>query len=901
MSGSRAIRRVTALAALVVFVGTTVWMLGQVDPTGEPTTTTTPVVAETTSGASARARVAVPAPEPVPPRAIRVAVKSLDGRPVAGARVELVPGPSESMFLRFDVPSVVAPVAARTSAAGDDAAVVFDDVPAGRWFVVATAPGFARHVLGGVERAGDDVGVDASVALDRGHVFAGTIHSPDGAPASGVAVVLEPVPPTVMWRSDVTCLRTRTAGDGTYRFDGVEPGTYRLWTEVRPGLLVEHERVLVPSLDGLDVALAHGADVEGTLRDAGTGEVIPGARVFAVHRHPAPSSGSPDRTTVLDVGATDGAGRFALHTWRRACTLSGFVVDAEGYAPAPVADDGEGMPGTLGAGQRAAFEVRLRRSVTLTGTVSGPDGPLAGMVVRVTSDAVRNWPRRAGDAGELAWSNRSNPTTSDGRFRLDRLPPGECRLAIFDAVTGDCLDSEDVVLPDERDVVRDVSLRLLRGAYARRVVDAHGEPVAGVEVSADLSTFHSRAVSDAAGQFTLDLLRCPYPTRLRLRRSGWRTTETFDHGGEDGSDLYSFFPFEPVSDLAGAIVRPDGTPVAGTRVALSVGSEENCGSTQSWSGTCEAYTGANGEFRVPITGGPHHWLRIPSSGSLEWFREDEREPGPLRVTLAAPVHVAGVVTTADGGEPVRGALLRCGEDVVAARTDAAGRFVAEIPAGQAHGLRVSADGSLSAPVARGVADVRVTLRPALGVSGAVQLADGTPVPGLEVTVRRLDRRPGDPGTDADTGDDESSAYPTSATDAAGRFVVSGLEPGAYEVAVNDPERFVHTAARAPATAGSTNLLLAVEPAVRLDVKLDLIDHRGPTRPSRVTATPAGRDLPTEIVTTDYHGRVSLAVLRDVEYTIRAEHDGLAPAVRTGIRGGGTTPLRIDLRPAPTPR
>jgi protocatechuate 3,4-dioxygenase beta subunit len=236
-----ATRRGLALAALVAVVGATMLLLRRRDTSGEMPPTTTPVAEGTTAVPVARTRVAAsePEPAPAPAGAIRVAVTSLDGKPVAGARVELVRGPTEDWTWPFTVPSVAALPTEHTSATGDDGAAVLGSVAEGRWFVIATAPGFGRHVLAGVERRDGDTAADAAVALDRGHTFVGTVHDPDGAPAAGIAVVLQAIPPTVAWASDVACLRTRTGGDGAYRLDNVEPGAYRVWTEVWRGFLVE--------------------------------------------------------------------------------------------------------------------------------------------------------------------------------------------------------------------------------------------------------------------------------------------------------------------------------------------------------------------------------------------------------------------------------------------------------------------------------------------------------------------------------------------------------------------------------------------------------------------------------------------------------------------------------------
>ena len=92
-----------------------------------------------------------------------------------------------------------------------------------------------------------------------------------------------------------------------YRFESVEPGVHVLWYSPHEGVFVEEARVLVPSLDGLDVRMARGATIEGTVVDADLGGPVAGARVLATWDIPSRFDGVESNEVLLDVGRTDRA------------------------------------------------------------------------------------------------------------------------------------------------------------------------------------------------------------------------------------------------------------------------------------------------------------------------------------------------------------------------------------------------------------------------------------------------------------------------------------------------------------------------------------------------------------------------------------------------------------------
>jgi hypothetical protein len=437
----------------------------------------------------------------------------------------------------------------------------------------------------------------------------------------------------------------------------------------------------------------------------------------------------------------------------------------------------------------------------------------------------------------------------------------------------------------------------VRGRIRRRVVDADGRPVPDVEVTQRMGPFRSRAVTDAEGWLDLPVLLGPEINWLQFRRPGWCDLTDFvgNEIGEDEQPLPAgIHPFAPVRELAGSVVRADGTPVAGVRVFLDVGFAGVCSSIPHWTGRRETVTGADGSFRVALTSGHDWWLRVPSAG-ITWDDDDASGDKPLRATIEPPVRVAGTAVAEEDGRPLRGALLRNRDGVVVGRSSADGRIATEIEAVSAYGLRLTAEGRVPGPFAGDGPAPVVSLRAAQSIAGAALLADRSPAAGLLVTARRTDvTAPSREDATEDQQDRGDEPAAESVTDAAGRFVLPGLAAGDYEVELSDPSSYAHTA-RVRVSAGSENLVIEAVPGVRLDFEVVLPkDDRGPTRRTRITVVPASQRVPAETTLSDWFGRGSIALRPGIEYTIRVEHPRFPAVELPGIRGGGDAPLRIEL-------
>jgi hypothetical protein len=807
-------------------------------------------------------------PATPPPRVVRVAVKSLDGKPIAGARVQLVRGPSEDLFDDRWEPSVDAPRAEFDAKAEDDGDALVEDVPAGRWYVVAEAPGFARHVVAGLTRGADDAGVDAAVALDPAATFAGTIRDPDGAPAKGIRVFLVE---WGGWPSDASTFRATTAADGSYRFDGVEPGEYGLSYELHAGLVVDAARVLVPSLDGLDVREQRGAEIAGTVKDADTGAAVAGARVHVFQYVDSGISGLSGPTTHLDVGATDHLGRFALRTWHRQALISYFVVDADGYAPGTTDESDVDVDGAVAEGQRVVADLRVRRAATVKGTLSGPDGPLAGFIVRVSpKEESRPLPEHH------PWSC---VTGADGTFRIERVPLGAATIMVIDTVSGVPV-ADEIALDADRagDLEHDVRLEMARVRVTRQVVDTDHQPVPGVDVSQAVGTFRATAKTDAEGRFTMEALSVGRFASVLLRREGFKDTFEFLHIDDD-SDGTPLSPLERPATIAWTVVRPDGTPVGGVRIVDVSGIEGVESSAPLWTGRSETVTASDGTFRLSNASAPHDtWFVVRDADGL-WSGDTEIEND--RMTWPDRTLVTGRAVSADGGAPVAGALLvDATSRFVIARTGADGRFRAEWSHPSWDSLRLECDGWSPAKVASAAGEQRIEMKRSASIAGVVRGADGSPVPGVSVEVRAPD-----------------NAWPylewtsTASTDADGRFVVPGLGAGDWILSVHDASQ-EFAGARATVKSGASDVVLLARPAAKLIVRVVDAEDK-PYGGAGIWVLPDAPNLAPEHGNSYTSEPTEFGVAPDTPYTIRVEQNGRETVERKDVRAGGD-PIRITV-------
>lgn len=242
-------------------------------------------------------------------------------RPLASFRVRGAPRP-----MRFG---------RALQAAGTDGVFRLEGLDEGTWDLRASAPGFvpdgdARVVVPPVE--------PVVLRMTRAVGVSGVVVDLAGAPLPFAEVAAQRAPDRDLITVDGTFRlvgpekRVLAAEDGTFRFEGLVPGTWTLTAEHETARCGErHELQLAPGegAEGLELVVGPGGTVQGTVVD----------------EDGLPVAGAP--VTV------DGSGR----SWNTRTDESGrFVV--ESLRPGPV------TVSAVVAGLRAAREVRLAHGVT---------------------------------------------------------------------------------------------------------------------------------------------------------------------------------------------------------------------------------------------------------------------------------------------------------------------------------------------------------------------------------------------------------------------------------------------------------------------------------------------------------------------------------------------------------
>ncbi len=551
-------------------------------------------------------------------------------------------------------------------------------------------------------------------------------------------------------------------------------------------------------------------------------------------------------------------------------------------------------------GDEREIRVVLKQGATLRGQVldhRGQPVPHAALDYRLhRSDAPRG----------NGFVMRRGQTDAEGRFRLGGLPSlasltlnvrleGQPRVETqvdTSALNGDQPEPVRILLPEPARV-------------EGRVVDAAGQPVAGVLVQCEGTS--ARVVSDAVGRFD-------FPTVLPGRRrvflgavlSGASSPFLELEPGQTVNDLTLRHPGAGIGVLEGQVVEADGAPAGLLYVDVR--------STSDTGLTARALTDAGGRFRLE---------RVPlgtytlSAGSRP-ITATIGDSGVALVTIPRPAAkpsyvLRGVIVDPDG-KPVDFASVRIafpedGEHTARGQTVAmGGRFSTRVEgtprelrlritnARDARGQRVNhapASVLVPSPVE---GPVLVALQPALRLRGRVLEADGRPIPGLPITLTKQVLSPGGRGL---------YIPPIQArTDEEGRFDVPGLGSEAYAVGFPYSQVWIPPEAIV-ARAGEGELEIRLQ---RWQQLATLVTAPGgaPVEGCRVEAYVLGEGRPrgTQAAMTNAEGRAEHPHLRpgdELMLRVLPPHPGegavadLCGVYKEGVSPGGE-PVQIQLGP-----
>lgn len=365
----------------------------------------------------------------------------------------------------------------------DDGRFTLEDVSAGTWDVEVRAAGYPPARVAGVtvEEGADTPDVD--VRLTRGAAVSGRVlEAASGRPVAEASVRAEVQGGGGFFRPTSTTAEAVSDGDGRFRIDGLEPGTWLVtathaeWSEASRSLTVGDD-----GLEGVELRLGRGATLAG-LVTAG-GRPLSGAEVAL-----APS-GDDARFAPPAEDVSDETGRFAFERLAPGRYAVSATHGTRSSAPLEV---------LLAAGQ-ARDDVRLELSggARVTGRVTGlPDERLSGVHVSAMG----------GD--DYSASTRTGPA---GAFEFAGVPAGPLALR---ARAGDALASQRsastivTVQPTLEDVTAEIAFT--GGLRVEGHVSRAGQPVAGARVMAVSPAgagSTAGATTDDSGAYALEDLR----------------------------------------------------------------------------------------------------------------------------------------------------------------------------------------------------------------------------------------------------------------------------------------------------------------------------------------------------------------------------------------------------------
>jgi hypothetical protein len=462
--------------------------------------------------------------------------------------------------------------------------------------------------------------------------------------------------------------------------------------------------------------------------------------------------------------------------------------------------------------ERRNLRVLVDHGLRIAGRVStSADDPVPGAIIGCYQGR-----------GSQLRRNTASITTSagvDGSFAIEGLRPGQYNLVV--RMPGKAELQQTVPLID-RDV-EDLSLVLVASStIVGRTVDAGGAPVAGARVTAALEVgsgdawrgSYRRAISDDAGNFRIEGVG---DGRLSLRaeheRAGTATLAA-ESAPHPGGERQVVLTLTVDSEISGRVRRSDGRPAAGARVDIRF-----VDARPPW---LNAETAADGEGRYAFYGVPPGSALLSASlragGSIRMrFREKARERGvqlqpgerKLNVDLDLPPTgtLAGRVLQPDG-QPAAGATViasvseyqsRDGEERASTGTD--GTFQLDEVDNLPHFLWIEHPDFAPSRMFNQMPghEIVVRLSPGGSIRGTVVGQDGRPVHDFELDV-------GDQGT---AGTFDSIRIPVH--DPAGRFQVSRLKDGIYDLRAETPTGLIGRAKLSLAAARGGDVRIVVGP------------------------------------------------------------------------------------------
>ncbi|QSQ21290.1 carboxypeptidase regulatory-like domain-containing protein [Pyxidicoccus parkwayensis] len=398
-------------------------------------------------------------------------------------------------------------------------------------------------------------------------------------------------------------------------------------------------------------------------------------------------------------------------------------------------------------------------------------------------------------------------THEDGRFGFDSLPAGEYGLVASSPGLMP-VHLSDVTNEDLTEIIL-YPPRQAKG----RVVLADGSPAPGAEVRVqDLSI---RSEVDVEGRFTLGPL-APGNYMVFAERDGQYGYAQVDISQEGQGEEATVY-LGTLIHVEGTVRDEAGRPIAGASVSAYAG--------ETAPPADDVTTDAEGHFRIGPIAPAAYVFSVDAEGYLERQVEDvevSASSPPLSFTLARAFLLSGIVTDTEGhplqdieldvvkpaAPPARAKASADEKDAEeealedsSGLTDEEGHFVIEVAKPGRYVLTAGGNGFLQTrlDVEAPATTLKVVLRGGATLEGTVVDTSGTPLDGVQLTVR--------------LGAETQAEGLETTTDERGAFRIAGLPPGTHVLrATLDRGAFLHTASRTVSVRGTEK----VDASLRMD-------------------------------------------------------------------------------------
>jgi protocatechuate 3,4-dioxygenase beta subunit len=451
--------------------------------------------------------------------AVEGRVLSPSGRPVAGARVEVVEAEESRLFMM------------QASAETDgDGRYRLDGVAPGTRTVQAEHKSYRRAVRDLEVRPGENT---LDISLEGGSEVRGRVVDEGGAPVPGARVMLREGMRSWDLPSGVS------GADGGFTLEGVADGTYTLLGEKDGFARDEGQEVVVAgsSVGGLEVKLGRGGAVTGQLLGLDFTELSQ-VQIRA-------DGGMGGRTGTVRPDGSYRIENLAPGKRRIVASLPGATRQADGEV--------ELEPGV----SEVRLDLDFGEGFALTGRVLRNGEPLPGEMVSINPSGS---PGRWGE------------TDHEGRFRFEGLAEGSYDLAVMSRGGSGTRHQEKVELTGDRDLLIDLQTVAISG----RVTDAadHGA-LSGAAVlllpqegGGEAARFFPVETStDSRGAFRLlDVAEGTW--KLRVSQEGYAPSEQDVQAGQTAPVDDIEIELQATEGVTLEVVLPNGRPPTEVRSAV---------------------------------------------------------------------------------------------------------------------------------------------------------------------------------------------------------------------------------------------------------------------------------------------------------------------------------------------